>query len=333
LIHRIWPIAIINEFSTATPNSGVGGAIVATGESILSLLVGIVMNFVAGNVEAKKSVCGIGGAGGAAEARLSGDSITARIVNLTLRRWGGSNSNNNSIEGGESSASGKLVKLCFGALRSLALPPSPSRGTLAVSGLYPKCIAALGASLRSGNGGSGIRERRGAAWSARAEGCLKLLVNATLDSDGRKAVLGDWSGLGGVISDLVSLDLQGEGLSEILKIQTLMLLRNICLENKHKAAIFSNQGWLDFILDACIGGEERDDEGGGAKRVAAWNCLWIILWRSERAVSVLREDRYLKKILRAEVVGLGGGGGGGAFLAKAIANVQMLMGGVGGRDL
>jgi len=54
--------------------------------------------------------------------RLSEKGLVWRLVSLALRK-----SNNE-----------KIVSLSLGTLRSLALPPSPSRGALAISGLYSK---------------------------------------------------------------------------------------------------------------------------------------------------------------------------------------------------
>jgi len=278
-ILKIWPIALSCEFDKREKGKP---PLRLMNQSMLEILLGVIGNFCSGDLESKKSLCGSSGAS-SPELRLSERGLVNRIVMLALKRSGGS-----------VSVRGSVVGLAFGCLRSLALPPSPSRGSLAVSGLYVKSICSLRTGLRMG-GGMGSPRGRGndTVWNERVGGVLKLMINASLDAEGRNAVLRD--GFADGIGDLIQCAERGTIRPGLVK-DLLLLIRNVCLDKTHKSVVLNNSNWIDFVLVRC-GSSDR------GIRKCALSALWIFLYRSEKAVSCIKNnERFLGLLISAEGV-------------------------------
>jgi hypothetical protein len=264
-----------------------------------------------------------------AGARGGRDSITGKIINLVLRK-----ASKSSGEGAR--AVGETVlRLGFGVLKSMALPPSNSRGALAVSGLFKSCSKMILGGLRgAGRENTSPRVRGGGSFMVRAEGVVGLFVNATLDGEGRKAVFANWESFRRMVHDLIAVQ---DSLGVRLKKGLLMLMRNICLD-KTKSYVWGNQDWLNFILNNCV-------ERNRGVRGYALQSLWILMYKSEKAVSVVKERGNIEKVLAAEALvveearrGRGGGMGDGVndedddlLIAKSMDAITTLRG-VGGGD-
>jgi len=221
----------------------------------------------------------------------------------------------------------KLLRIGFGVLKSLALPPSSSRGTLAVSGIYPACAKMICAGLRGGGtNNTSPRVRNVGSFKVRAEGVLGLLVNSTLDCEGRKNVFADWPLFTKVLTDLITV---GKELGAKLQKWLLMLVRNVCLDKK-KSYVLESPRVLAFVLDNCVG--ER------AVRGYALQALWILLYKSEKAVAAVKRSENISKVLGAEALIVEEQRKGGLIredgldddflIAKSMDAVTRLMGGV-----
>lgn len=66
----------------------------------------------------------------------------------------------------------------------------------------------------------------------------------------------------------------------------LLLVRNICLDKNKKSVVVSKEGWLNFVLESC-----GNRDLGVMK--AGLSCFWIFLYRSEKAVSVVKGNEEL----------------------------------------
>ena len=258
--------------------SGRKGVEKVFGEGMMEIVLGVILNFVSGDLVCKQSVD--------AGTRGGRDSITSKVVSLCLRK-------SSKIPGqGPSAVSEKLLRIGFDILKCLALPPSSSRGTLAVSGIFPSCARMISSGLRNaGTNNTAPRLRKAGSFLVRAEGALSLFVNATLDGEGRKAVFGDWSLFKKLIDDLIAVERQ---LSMSLTRGLLLLIRNVCLD-KNKSCVWSNKNWLNFILDSCVDDEKKI-------RAASLQCLHMLLYKSEKAVACVKEPENIKKILMAETL-------------------------------
>ena len=238
----------------------------------------MILNFVSGNSMCKQSLD--------AGARGGRDNITGKVVGLVLRKA--------SKGGGEGTrAVGEApLRLGFGILKSMALPPSNGRGTLAVSGIFGSCSKMISAGLRGGGtNNTSPRVRNGGSFMVRAEGVVGLFVNATLDGEGRKAVFANWEFFRRMVHDLIAVQ---DSLGVRLKKGLLMLMRNICLD-KTKSYVWGNKEWLNFVLDNCV------EENRGVRGYALQS-LWILMYKSEKAVAVVREKGNIEKVFAAEAL-------------------------------
>ena len=300
LVGRLWPIAMGLE--------GKGGLVEERfGESLLSLLLGVVLNFVSGNLAGKKML-DVGSRGV--------ESLSGKVVGLVLK--GGR------VGGGV----GGVGELGMKIMQSLALPPSPARGSLNVSGVYPMVFKMIGGCLRGrevGTNGVGCRKGGwGEGAEARVEAGLGLLVNATLDEEGRRAVFMDWGVFERCVDDLVEVE---EYLGTGAKRMVYLLLRNVCL-GKGKSRVYGKDGWLNFVL-----------RGGSVEEVsvrgAALLCLWVMLFKSEKAVGVVRMEENLALVICSERLyleglrrrggGIGGGEEGEEEVSVAMKAIMSLM--------
>ncbi|GMI19129.1 hypothetical protein TeGR_g9721 [Tetraparma gracilis] len=260
LLQRLWPIA-----ATVDRKTSGGGA------SILDIVLGLVLNFVSGSVSTKK-VLDQGSRGG-------GESMTGKVVSLVLRK---------------PAAKPTTVGLGLSILQSLALPPSPARSTLNCSGLYASSMKMVGSIMRTQSSSGNATAPRARSWTPgmkeKVDGCVGLIVNATLDEEGRAIVFKDWKGFEQIVDDLITVD---EVILESSRRMVLLLLRNACL-GKFKGKVLGNETWLGYVLDKCSSGE-------ASVRLSGLMALWSLLYRSEKAVGVVRgNERHLGKVVESE---------------------------------
>ncbi|GMH97175.1 hypothetical protein TrST_g8881 [Triparma strigata] len=272
LLNKVWSIATDLEFGS-DPS-------LATSKffdtSLLQILLGVVLNFCVGSVRAKKAV-DFGGRSGA----VNTTTVTGKVVSLCLRK------------GSAGKPSREVVSLCFLILKSLALPPSPSRGALATSSLYPSLMKECRAVLRPKNQASALPR-----YSARAKelllGTLSLLINSTLDVPGRKSVLANYEGLSLLIDDLMSLsDLPSEIVNALL-----VVMRNVAMST-YKSSLLTKER-LEYVVKKLF--KEKN-------AAAALGCMWLILYKSEKAIAQIKADEKIYgDIMHAASVDRGRGG-------------------------
>jgi hypothetical protein len=71
----------------------------------------------------------------------------------------------------------------------------------------------------------------------------------------------------------------------------LLLLRNFSMNRSLKPVLLSNETWMEFIIDQSI------SPCSDTVQEAAYSALWCLLYQSQKAVSILKKNQRLDKIL------------------------------------
>jgi hypothetical protein len=72
---------------------------------------------------------------------------------------------------------------------------------------------------------------------------------------------------------------------------SLLLVRNLSMNRPLKPVLLSHETWMEFIIDQCI------SSCNNTVQEAAYSALWCLLYQSQKAVSILKKNRRLDKIL------------------------------------